>query len=153
MTLTYTQSCPATQYRQSIKVCHRVKDGRGVALPQESNRLQYRLRSSLLYHAVTDNQRILVRCLCRPRPYRLCIGTLAFGGVYASHGMTKLCISKNRSLFLQKYVIKGNAETLAYVFIIYPLLNLSLNCQFNGHGVYCSGNVIVEERLKPTLVE
>ena len=53
--------------------------------------------------------------------------------------MTKLCISKNRSLFLQKYVIKGNAETLAYDFIICPLRDLSLNCQFNAAFVHKRG--------------
>ena len=53
------------------------------------------------------------------------------GRIYASHGMTKLCIRKNRSIFLQKYVIRANAETLAYDFIIYAFWNLSLNCQFN----------------------
>ena len=45
--------------------------------------------------------------------------------------MTKLCIRKNRSIFLQKYVIGANAETLAYDLIIYAFQNLSLNCQFN----------------------
>ena len=53
------------------------------------------------------------------------------GRIYASHGMTKLCIRKNRSIFLQKYVIGANAETLAYDFIICGRQNLSLNCQFN----------------------
>ena len=152
MTLTYTQSCRAAILLR-IKSMSSSERWPGCDASPRTNWLQYRLRSSLLYHAVTDNQRILVRCLCRPRPYRLCIGTLAFGGVYASHGMTKLCISKNRSLFLQKYVIKGNAETLAYDFIICPLRDLSLNCQFNDKGMYCSGSVVAKAGLKSTLVE
>ena len=130
MTLTYTQSCPAVILLRIKSMSSSERWTWGGASPR-TNWLQYRLRSSPLYHSVTGNQRILVCCLCRPRPYRLCIGTLAFGGYTRAMGWQNSAFLK-RSLLFQKYVIMRNAETLAYILIICAFHGLSLNWQFNA---------------------